>query len=158
MRIRPAVFTLIALLASARIAAAQQPVPAGSTPVTQSTTILTAASAAVHSHSTGATLTITVPANMFAYITGWDLSNCQTTTGVTAAAPTYITTTGIAGSPQFQLGSGAATAPGTCAPTYVVSLAQPVKSQTAGTNVTFVLPAFATNQVVSMNVFYYLGF
>lgn len=147
--------TLVFALFSAR-AFAQQPVPAGATPVTQTTTLLTAAQAVAHSHATGVTLTITVPAGMFAYITGLDISDCEGT-ALTAAAPTYITTTGINGSPQYQIGSGPAVA-GTCSPTIAGIGTQPLKSQTAGTNVTFVLPTFVTNQVVSLNVYYYLGF
>lgn len=135
---------------------AQQTAPAGSTLVSQTSTVLDAATAVGHSHATGVTITITVPAGQFAYITGWDASDCATGTAVGAAAPTYITTTGIAGSPQIQIGSGVTA--GLCQPTYSVGLAKPLKSQTAGTNVTFVMPTFATNQVVSFNVYYYLGY
>ena len=114
-----------------------------------------------HSHSTGATLTLTAGAagtsSQSIYITGLDISNCESTTGVTAAVPTYITTTGISGSPQYQLGSGPATAPGLCTPVSVINFTAPLKSSTPGTNVTFVLPAFAANQVVSLNVYYRLG-
>src|SRR4051812_47697873 len=65
-----------------------------------------------HSHSTGATITLsagTVGPTQSIYVTGLDISNCQGT-AVTAAAPTYITTTGLNGSPQYQVGSGPATA------------------------------------------------
>lgn len=119
-----------------------------------------AANLVQHSHTTGATLTITVgstgSSTQTAYITGLDISNCQGT-AVTAAAPTYITTTGINGNPQYQVGSGPATA-GTCTPTSSIQFTAPLKNATPGTNVTFVLPAFITNQVVSVNVYYRLGF
>lgn len=113
-----------------------------------------------HSHSSAATITLTVGQagtnTQTAYVTGLDISNCQGT-AVTAAAPTYITTTGLNGSPQYQVGSGPATA-GTCTPTSVIGFTAPLKSSTPGTNVTFVLPTFITNQVVSVNVYYRLGY
>lgn len=128
----------------------------GATLVQTASTDLQAAIAVGHSHSTGATITITVPAGQYAYVTGLDISNCQGS-AVTAAAPTYVTTTGLNGSPQWVIGSGPATA-GTCSPTATFAFAKSLKSQTAGTNVTFVLPTFVTNQVVGVNVYYYLGF
>lgn len=113
-----------------------------------------------HSHTTGATITLSAGLvggpNQSIYITGLDISNCQGT-AVTAAAPTYITTTGINGSPQYQVGSGPATA-GTCTPTSVITFTAPLKNATPGTNVTFVLPAFITNQVISANIYYRLGY
>jgi len=113
-----------------------------------------------HSHSTGATITLSAgPAGSSTgsiYVTGLDISNCQGS-AVTAAAPTYITTTGLNGSPQYQIGSGPATA-GTCTPTDIIAFSAPLKSATSGTNVTFVLPTFIANQTVSVNVYYRLGF
>jgi len=113
-----------------------------------------------HSHSSAATITLTAGSagtnTQSIYITGIDISNCQGS-AVTAAAPTYITTTGINGAPQYQVGSGPATA-GTCTPTSVIQFAAPLKSATPGTNVTFVLPTFITNQTVSVNVYYYLAY
>jgi hypothetical protein len=113
------------------------------------------AQVAVHSHTSAATLTLTAFPNQSVYVTGIDITNCQGT-AVTAAAPTFITTTGLNGSPQYMVGSGPAAA-GTCTPTASVSFARPIKSQTPGTNVTFVLPAFITNQTVSVNVYYYVA-
>ena len=137
------------------------PTPAGAVVTVMPVERPDAATNVQHSHSTGATLTLTAgPAGtstQSVYITGLDISNCQSTTGVTAAAPTYITTTGLNGSPQYQLGSGPATSPGLCQPVSVINFTAPLKSATPGTNVTFVLPAFATNQVVSLNVYYRLG-
>lgn len=119
-----------------------------------------AATNAAHSHTTGATITLSAGAaggpTQSIYITGIDISNCQGT-AVTPAAPTYITTTGLNGSPQYQVGSGPATA-GACTPTSTIQFTAPLKSQTPGSNVTFVMPAFITNQVVSVNVYYRLGF
>lgn len=114
------------------------------------------ATAAAHSHTTAATVTITAAPAMFIYVTGLDVSNCETGTAVGAAAPTYITTTGLTGAPQYQIGSGPVAA-GTCSPTSSFAFATPIKSTTAGTNVTFVLPTFIANQIVSLNVYYYIG-
>lgn len=110
-----------------------------------------------HSHTGSATITIAAPpTGQFVYITGIDISNCAGASAVTAAGPTYITTTNLTGAPQYQLGSGVTA--GLCTATVSgVSLSSPLKSTTAATAVTFVLPAFATNQTVSVNVYYYVG-
>lgn len=106
-----------------------------------------------HSHTSAATITLTATALQFLYITGIEISNCATGTAVVAAAPTYITTTNLNGAPQYQVGSGVTA--GLCQPVHFTPFASPLRSQTAGTNVTVVLPTFATNQVISVNVYYY---
>lgn len=156
-------FAIAVVLTCAAIASAQSatpgPTPSGSIGVQLPAERADAATNVQHSHTTGATITITPgaagTATQYAYITGLDISNCQGS-AVTAAAPTYITTTGINGNPQYQVGSGPATA-GTCSPTQVIAFSAPLKSATAGTAVTFVLPAFITNQVISVNVYYRLA-
>lgn len=136
------------------------PAPAGAVTVVSTVERADAATNVQHSHTTGATITLTSglvgSPSQSIYVTGLDISNCQGT-AVTAAAPTYMTTTGINGSPQYQIGSGPATA-GTCSPTSVITFSAPLKSQTPGTNITFVLPSFITNQVISVNVYYRFGF
>jgi hypothetical protein len=154
---------LLLLIPSALLAQGTPgPTPPGAVSVVTPVERSDAATNVAHSHTTGGTLTLSAGAaggpTQTIYITGIDVSNCQSTTGVTAAVPTYITTTGINGSPQYQLGSGPATSPGLCQPTAFLSFTAPIKSQTPGTNVTFILPAFATNQVVSVNVYYRLGY
>ena len=114
---------------------------------------LDAATTAVYSRTTGATMTLTAPAGQFVYMTGIDIVNCAGASAVGAATPTYITTTGLTGSPQWQVGSGVTA--GLCTSSPNVSFSTPLKSTTAGTNVTVVLPTFATNQTVSVNVYYY---
>lgn len=122
-----------------------------------------AATLTQHSHTTSATITLTAAGggcgSCFVYIVGLDIQNCQGT-AVTPAAPTFITTTGLgtvgSTSPQYMLASGAASA-GSCVPVQVNLPPGGLRSAVAGTNVTFVLPAFVTNQVVSVNVLYYLG-
>lgn len=117
----------------------------------------TPTSAVVHSHTSAATLTITAPpTGSFVYVTGIDISNCAGASAVTAAAPTYITTTNLTGAPQYQLGSGVTA--GLCQPTSSgIAFTTPLRSTTAGAAVTFVLPTFATNQTVSVNVYYFYG-
>lgn len=148
------ILLLVGLIA---VAYAQSTGDVSSTRVQQSSQRLDAALAAQHSHTSAATLTLAAPPGQYVYITGLDISNCEGATTVTVAAPTYITTTGISGSPQYQVGSGPGTAPGVCSPTPPIDFATPLKSQTAGTNVTFVLPTFITNQTISLNVYYTTG-
>lgn len=137
------------------------PAPPGSTPVVLPVERPDAATNTQHSHSTGATITLSAGTvggpSQSVYITGIDISNCQGASAVTAATPTYITTTGVNGSPQYQVGSGSATA-GLCSPTQTIAFTAPLKSASPGTNVTFVMPTFATNQTISVNVYYRLGF
>jgi hypothetical protein len=130
---------------------------AQATRIQQDPQVLTAATNVQHSHTSAATMTLTANGSNYVYVTGFDISNCEGATTVTVANPTYVTTTGITGSPQYQVGSGPGTAPGVCSPVSSVNFAYPVKSSTPGTNVTFVLPTFATNQTVSINVYYYLS-
>lgn len=139
------------------VASAQSTGDTTATRVQQSPQRLDAALAAQHSHTSAATVTLAAPPGQFIYVTGIDISNCEGATTVTVANPTYITTTGLNGSPQYQVGSGPGTAPGVCSPMSVISFSTPLKSQTAGTNVTFVLPTFITNQTVSLNVYYTTG-
>jgi hypothetical protein len=138
------------------------PTPPGAVAVVLPAERSDAATSVQHSHTTGATMTLTAGAigspSQSIYITGIDISNCEGATTVTVANPTYITTTGINGSPQYQVGSGPGTAPGVCSPTQSITFSAPLKSQTPGTSVTIVMPAFITNQTVSVNVYYRLGY
>jgi hypothetical protein len=138
------VLSLAAVLLLAAGAVAQ-------TSTQQSPTDLTAATQVAHSHSTGATITVTPPAGQYVYVTGIDLSNCATTT-ITPATPVTITTTGFTGTWTLYVGTGATA--GLCQP-QEIAWTRPVKSAAPGTAVTFVLPTFTTNQVIGMNVYYY---
>lgn len=153
------VLLLVPVLAQAQ--ATSGPSAPGAVPIVQPVERADAATSVGHSHTTGATITISAGTvgspTQRVYITAIDVSNCQGAAAVTAAAPTYITTTGINGAPQYQVGSGPATA-GICTPTSVMAFTAPIQSATPGTNVTFVLPAFVTNQTVSVNVYYRLGY
>jgi hypothetical protein len=114
-----------------------------------------AATAVGHSHSSAATITLTPTTGQYIYVTGLDISNCETGTTVAVAAPTYVTTTNITGAPQYQVGSGPGTSPGVCSPVSVIGFTTPLRSTAVTTAVTFVLPTFITNQIVSVNVYYY---
>src|SRR5258708_6554702 len=104
---RPLVLSLLALLIFGGLARAQ-------TSVQQSPTTLDSGTFVVHNHTSNTTSTITPPGGQYVYVIGIDISNCAGASAVTAAGPTYITTTGLTGSPQYQMGSGVAA--GLCQP------------------------------------------
>lgn len=137
--------------------AAQSTGDTAATRVQHSSQHLDWAQAAGHSHTTAATITLTPGTGQYVYVTGLDISNCEGSTTVTVANPTYITTTNLTGSPQYQIGSGPGTAPGVCSPASSFAFSTPLRSTTAGTAVTFILPTFITNQTVSVNVYFYSG-
>lgn len=112
------------------------------------------AQASVHSHTSAATITVPAPPDslQFVYIIGIDITNCAGASAVTAAAPTFITTTNLSGAPQYALGSGVTA--GQCTATPSVAFTNTLRATTAGAAVTFILPTFATNQTVSVNVYY----
>ena len=125
-------------------------------PVQQAPARLDAAAQVSTSATTGATITLTPNANESVYIYEIDINNCAGATAVTPAAVTTITTTGLAGSPAWTMGSGTTTAvaggAGACAQTLVLVYPTGLKSNAAGTAVTFVLPTFAGNQTIRVNV------
>ncbi len=122
----------------------------GPTTVQQSPSKLDAANQASTSAATGATITITPNGSESVYIFEIDIQNCAGGTAVTAANPTSVTTTNLTGSPIWTIGSGVTA--GLCTQSFSVSYPTGLKSQTPGTAVTFVLPTFATNQTVRVNV------
>lgn len=142
---------LTALLAlAAALTFAQAP-----TATQQSGTRLDAATTSGTSASTGATITITPPGGQYFYLVAIDITNCAGSSAVTAASVTSVTTTNITGGPAWTIGSGVAA--GLCQPTIALSWANGLKSTTAGTASTFVLPTFATNQTVRVNVYGYFA-
>lgn len=127
---------------------------AAQAPVQFSPTRLDAVGFVATSATSAATITISVPAAQYAYITALDITNCAGT-AVTAAAPTSVTTTNLNGA-TWTIGSGSTA--GLCQPQATNgAFPNPIKSQSPGTNVTFVLPTFVTNQVVRVSVYYYLA-
>lgn len=150
------IFAVVLILLAAFLVAMPAAQAQAPSSVQQSGQRLDVATNVGHSHTSAATITITPPGNQYVYLTGIDISNCAGGTAVTAAAPTYITTTGITGAPQYQVGSGVTA--GLCTTTAAAAVTTvPLKSSTPGSNVTVVLPTFATNQTVSVNVYYYTG-
>jgi hypothetical protein len=144
---------LIALLAVVGPVSAQ-------TLIQQSPTTLNACSLSQNKQATNAavgTITITPPAGQFVYICEVDTMECNGASAVTAAAPLFLTTTGLGGNPQYMIPIGPATA-GMCqqgGPYMYPNGA--LKSAQAGTNVTFVGPTAVTNQTININVVYYFA-
>lgn len=108
------------------------------------------------SATSAATITISPPGNQYVYITGIEVMNCAGTT-VTSASPLSLTTTGLGGgtTPVWTLGTTGTA--GMCNPAVTSSYYIPIKSNAPGTNVTFVLPTFTTQQTVRVNVWYYFA-
>jgi hypothetical protein len=107
---------------------------------------------AASSHATGATITLTPLGSQSIYVYEIDILNCAGSSAVSAAAQTAVTTTNLTGSPQWQMGSG--TTAGACVQNLVISYPTGLKSTVPGTVVTIVLPTFATNQTIGVNVAY----
>jgi hypothetical protein len=155
MRTFARLLSVAALLLAAAIAPAfaQSTSPA---PVQQSPTHLDACVFLQHSHTSAATLTIQPPASQYVYICEIDLSNASGASAVTVAAPTFLTTTGLPGLPQIIAASGVVAGVGQPAAVLQYPLGA-LKSTTPGGAVTLVLPAFPTNQTLSLNVAYYFA-
>lgn len=152
---RSLVVTVVAAIALAIAAPAFAQSTGSATPTFQIGSRQDAATAVVHNKTSATTTTITPPAGQYVYLTGADIVNCAGASAVTAAAPTNITTTGFSGSLTFMIGSGVTA--GQCTPSSVPAFNTPLKSAAPGTAVTFVLPTFATNQTIAMNVYYFFA-
>lgn len=122
----------------------------GATLIQQAAARMDAATTVSTSATSAATITLTPSAGECVYVHEVDIANCAGASAVTAAAVTTITTTNLNGTPAFTLGSGVAA--GLCQPAPNPIYPMGLKAQTAGTNVTFVLPTFATNQTIRVNV------
>lgn len=99
------------------------------------------------------TVTCTPPAGQFVYITGISFDVCTNGTGSAANQVTW-TTTNITGAPVFSF-SIAATA--SICQHWQEPLVSPLKSTAAGTAVTLVSPAGATNNSYHARVYAYFG-
>jgi hypothetical protein len=144
---RAALVAIAALIAFASLGALPA---AAQTAVQQSPTRLDAATVVGSSKTSAATITVTPTAGLSFYMTGVDIENCASASAVTAATPTDITTTNMNGA-VWTLGSGATA--GLCQP-FTATYATPLKAAAPGA-VTFVLPTFATNQIVRFSVYGY---
>lgn len=100
------------------------------------------------------TLTIAPQSGGYLYIQQISITNCAGA-AVTGAAPLSITSTNLGGGTTPAWTVGTAGTAGMCNPVEGYIGAQPMKSNTPGTAVTFVLPTFTTNQVLRINVFYF---
>lgn len=146
-------FLAAALLLLSPAAFAQ--VAPNTAPVQQLGTRLDAAQLVSTSATSATTITITPPSGYFVYITGLEITNCAGATAVTAAAVTTVTTTNLSGA-AWTLGSGVTA--GLCQPQAPNGpFSNPLKSATAGTAVTIVLPTFATNQTIRVSAYYYFA-
>ena len=104
------------------------------------------------STSSAATLTLTPNPGESVYVYSVHISNCAGASAVTAAAVTTMTTTAIGGgtTPVWTIGSGVAA--GLCQPTVYDVYPTGLKGNSPGVAVTFVLPTFATNQTLRVQV------
>lgn len=144
---RIVLFLLLFLAVS--VAKAQVPASVQAVPTT-----LLASTGYQTSATSAATITVPGVNGQSIYVTNVEIANCAGAAAVTGAAPTTMSTTNLGGA-AFTIGSGS-TAAGQCnAPATNGVFANPLKSASPGTAVTFVLPTFATNQTVRVNVWYY---
>lgn len=119
----------------------------------EAATAVAFAQAAVGSTSTA---TITVPAGLYAYITGLSMDTCADGTGGTAQTNSNFTTTNIQSTPSWSFSFGGTA--NTCG----VSLREwfniPLKSLQPGTNVTVVSPTGGGgHNQFTIRVYYYLA-
>jgi hypothetical protein len=143
---------LALLLALPGLASAQNAVPQ----VQQNGTMLNAATLACSYSAAFAvnqqeTTTCTPNAGQFVYITAIAFDVCTNGTG-SATTPTTFTTTNLPGAPTFGF---AIAATAEICQHWQIPFATPLKSNAAGTAVTVVSPAAATNNAYQATVFGY---
>lgn len=102
--------------------------------------------------SSATTLTLTPAANEFVHIAAVTVDNCAGASAVTAAAPTFVTSTNLNG---FTVMVGSGVTAGLCQPTSQLMLGDsPLRAAAAGA-ATVVTPTFKTNQTVTVSVYWY---
>jgi hypothetical protein len=101
------------------------------------------------------TATVTVPAGLYAYVTGVSIDVCADGTGGNAYANLNFTTTNLQSTPSFAV--SAALAANTCAVPIREWYATPLKSSQAGVNVTVVGPAVGATNQQTIRVYFYLA-
>jgi hypothetical protein len=153
MRLLRPFLGLLALALLCLPAAAQVTVQPSAQKLDAATTVcpITYSSGTVPAVNVTATATCTPPAGMFVYIVGLSFHVCTNGTG-TAANQVTFTTTNITGSPTYPF-SIAATA--SICQRWAEPLTTPLKSTAAGTAVTVVSPAAATNNSYDPRVYAY---
>lgn len=128
--------------------------------VQQTAARLDSAATTVTNTTSNTTSTITpVNSNDSIYVYSVTINNCSNATGGPVGAVTSLSTTGFLSNPIWTLGSGSTTAatpggPGLCQPDIAVTYPTGLKSATPGAVVTFVVPTFATNQILRLTVAY----
>jgi hypothetical protein len=144
---------LLALALLCLPAAAQVTVQPSAQKLDASTTVctITYSSGTTFAVNLQTTATCTPPAGQFVYITGLSFDVCTNGTG-TAANQVNFTSTNLTGSP-FWTFSVAATA--SICQHWQEPLSTPLKSTAAGTAVTIVSPAAATNNSYMVRVYAY---
>lgn len=100
------------------------------------------------------TLTLSPAGSNYLYINYIEIENCAGA-AVTGAAPLTITSTGLGGGITPAWTVGTTSTAGICNPPHVFNGPVPLKSNSPGANVTFVLPTFTANQTIRLNVWYY---
>lgn len=140
---------IVAALCVVPSAFAQNP-PFDGQRVQESKTHLDAATQFGTSATSAATVTLTPNGGEYVYLSTITVTNCAGSAAVTAAAVTSLTTTNLSGSPAWTIGSGVAA--GLCQPVLTEIFPNGFRAQTPGSAVTFVLPTFATNQTLRVNV------
>ena len=101
------------------------------------------------------TATITVPAGLYAYITGVSIDVCADGAGGNAYANLNFTSTNIQSTPSWAI--SAALAANTCAVPIRESYATPLKSSQPGVNVTVVGPTVGATNQQTIRVYFYLA-
>jgi hypothetical protein len=100
-------------------------------------------------NASATTYTLNPGSGQYVYLDWVNVSNCDSATVITPAAPTSITTSNMQGL-TYQIGSGSATA-GTCAQQFTETWPNGFKASAPG-NVTVVMPTFVANQTVTLKI------
>jgi len=127
------------------------PMPAGTSPATQTAT---RADAGIQCQSTSASATAitfnAIPGLTF-YLTEFDVSNSEDATGPAVGAVETISTSNLPGSIAWTVPTGPATTPGTNTQTFQVSYPTGLKSLVPGTATSITNATTVTHQVVRIN-------
>lgn len=99
--------------------------------------------------------TVTVPGNMYAYITAIVIDICGDATG-TAATQVNFTSSGISGSPSWSYSATTGTSAATCQH-WGDQFAIPLKSNAPGTNVVITSPAAILHTAFNIRIFGYFA-
>lgn len=142
---------VVAILLLGSSTALAQNAPAGlPQPTQQVASRKDAADRTATSATSAATISLVPNTGQTVTIYEIDIVNCAGASAVTAAAPTTITTTNITGALAFTVGSGVTA--GVCTER-VITYPTGLLGSAPGV-VTLVLPTFASNQTIRVNVAY----